>query len=99
MLSYPSPEQMNIQIEHKPSADKLKKLNIFSWPIWTKEVSEFPWTYEMSETCYFLEGDVVVTPDRGIPVEMGKGDFVKFPAGMSCTWKIRQMVKKHYRFN
>lgn len=90
---------MTIQIEHQPSQEKLSKLEIFSWPIWTKEVSEFPWTYEMSETCYFLEGDVVVTPENGIPVEMGQGDLVTFPAGMSCTWKIRQDVKKHYTFN
>ncbi|KOR36470.1 MULTISPECIES: cupin domain-containing protein [Planktothricoides] len=89
---------MQIQIEHKPSEEKLKKLEIFSWPIWKKEVSEFPWTYDMRETCYFLEGDVVVTPDRGTPVEMGKGDLVTFPAGMSCTWKIRKAVKKHYSF-
>jgi hypothetical protein len=91
-------EKMQIQIEHQPSEEKLKKLEIFSWPIWTKEVSEFTWTYDLSEACYFLEGDVVVTPDRGIPVEMGKGDFVRFPAGMSCTWKIRKAVKKHYSF-
>ena len=89
---------MQIQIEHQPSEAKLKSMGIFSWPIWTKEVSEFPWTYEMSETCYFLEGDVVVTPDNGVPVEMGRGDLVIFPAGMSCTWKIRKDVKKHYTF-
>ena len=90
---------MNIQVEHEPSEEKLNKLKVFNWPIWTKEVSEFPWTYEMSENCYFLEGDVLVTPDQGTPVEMGKGDFVTFPAGMSCTWKIRQAVKKHYSFD
>jgi uncharacterized cupin superfamily protein len=89
---------MQIQIEHQPSEAKLKNMGIFGWPIWTKEVSEFLWTYEMSETCYFLEGDVVVTPDNGVPVEMGRGDLVTFPAGMSCTWKIRKDVKKHYTF-
>lgn len=89
---------MQIQIEHQPSEAKLKTIGIFSWPIWTKEVSEFPWSYEMSETCYFLEGDVVVTPENGVPVEMGRGDLVTFPAGMSCTWKIRKDVKKHYTF-
>lgn len=89
---------MQIQIEHQPSEAKLKSMGIFSWPIWTKEVSEFPWTYDLSETCYFLEGDVVVTPENGVPVEMGQGDLVTFPAGMSCTWKIRKNVKKHYTF-
>ena len=50
------------------------------------------------ETCYFLEGDVVVTPDGGEPVEVGVGDLVTFPEGMSCTWEVRVAVRKHYKF-
>ena len=89
---------MEIQVTQSPDATKLDDLGVSGWPIWTKEVSKFPWTYDESETCYFLEGDVVVTPDDGEPVSMGKGDLVTFPAGMSCTWDIRGDVKKHYRF-
>ena len=85
-------------MEQNPDEERLKKLGVSDWPIWTKEESEFPWTYDDQETCYFLEGDVVVTPDGGKPIEMGKGDLVTFPAGMSCTWKIRNGVKKHYKF-
>lgn len=90
--------QLEISIERQPSRDRLNELQVTSWPIWQKEVSEFPWTYDMQETCYFLEGDVIVTPVGGQPVQMGKGDLVTFPAGMSCTWKILQAVKKHYCF-
>ncbi len=64
-----------------------------------KEVSKFPWTYDYQETCYFLEGDVIVTPDGGQSVKMGKGNLVTFPAGMSCTWEITKDVKKHYYFD
>jgi uncharacterized protein len=39
-----------------------------------------------------------VTPSGGEAVAMGRGDLVTFPAGMSCTWEIRDAVKKHYRF-
>lgn len=56
------------------------------------------WSYDEQERCYFLEGDLVVTPDGGEPVTMGRGDFVTFPQGMSCTWKIIKDVRKHYRF-
>lgn len=88
-----------IKIERQPNQDRLGKLGVFSWPIWTKEVSEFPWTYNEAETCYFLEGDVIVTPDAGEPVRVGKGDLVTFPAGMSCSWKIISSVRKHYSFD
>lgn len=90
---------MEIKIEHQPSQELLHQLGVFKWEIWQKEVSIFPWTYDTQETCYFLEGDVVVTPDGGQPVQMGKGDLVTFPSGMSCTWEIRSDVKKHYSFD
>lgn len=89
---------MEIKIEKQPSQEKLQQLGVFKWPIWTKEVSEFPWNYDTKETCYILEGNVIVTPDRGEAVEIGKGDLVTFPAGMSCVWKIRQDIRKHYNF-
>ena len=88
----------SIKIEKNPSPERLKALGVSEWPIWTKESSEFPWSYDDKETCYFLKWDVVVTPEGGEPVEMGAGDLVTFPKGMSCTWKIRQDVKKHYVF-
>ena len=87
-----------ISVEKNPSEAQISKLGVREWPIWTKEPSTFPWTYDEPETCLFLEGDVIVTPDRGEPVRVGKGDLVTFPAGMSCTWEVRQAVRKHYRF-
>lgn len=88
----------DVKIEHKPAMDKLKKMGVFQWPIWEKEVSEFPWTYDEEEKCYFLEGEVQVLNEEGKRFVFGKGDFVTFPQGMSCTWKITKAVKKHYLF-
>lgn len=88
-----------INIQRQIDRQQLDAEGVFDWPIWEKEVSTFPWSYDASETCYFLEGDVVVTPDGGEPVQMGKGDLVTFPADMSCSWEIRQPVRKHYRFD
>lgn len=87
-----------ITVDHNPVQEKLEKMGVFRWPIWTKEVSEFPWSYDDPETCYFLEGEVIVTPDQGEAVQVGKGDLVTFPSGLSCTWKILKPVRKHYRF-
>jgi uncharacterized cupin superfamily protein len=89
---------MKIIVEHSPEAEKITKLGIYNWPIWTKEVSEFPWEYDVEETCYFLEGEAIITTADGDTVKLLKYDLVTFPKGMKCTWKITKNVKKHYKF-
>jgi uncharacterized cupin superfamily protein len=87
-----------ISVNHNPDDQALSNLGVSNWPTWSKEESKFPWSYDDKETCYLLEGEVVVTPDGGQPVEIKKGDLVTFPQGMSCTWDIKKAVKKHYTF-
>lgn len=87
-----------IMIENNPSQEKLQEMDVFSWPIWKKEVSRFNWFYDEKETCYLLEGRVIVEPEEGDPVEFGAGDLVIFPKGLKCTWDIKENVKKHYNF-
>ena len=86
-----------INIESK-SKDDLEKMGVLSWPIWEKEISTFDWHYDAAEQCYILEGKVRVEPAEGKAVEFGPGDFVTFPKGMDCVWKVSQPVRKHYRF-
>ena len=88
---------MDIKVQ-KLSNEQLKKMGVFGWPIWNKEASQFPWTYDGIEECYFLEGEVTVETKDGKSVHFGKGDFVSFPKGLSCTWNIKKPVKKHYNF-
>lgn len=88
---------MEIKVQ-KLKADELKKIGVSGWPIWEKEVSQFPWSYDSIEECYFLEGEVTVETEDGKAVSFGKGDFVTFPKGLSCTWNIKKPVKKHYNF-
>ncbi len=89
---------MEIHVDRAPSPETLDRLGVRQWPIWTKEVSTFPWHYDEQETCFFLAGDVVVTTEAGERVHIGEGDLVTFPAGLSCTWEVRSPVRKHYRF-
>lgn len=98
MVSSSENFSLTIEVEHHPSEDRLQSLGVFQWPVWTKAVSEFPWHYDDREVCYFLEGNMVVTPEDGEPVRLRKGDLVTFPAGMSCTWTVTKAVKKHYQF-
>jgi len=81
----------------KPDPKKLDSMKVTSWPIWEKETSTFDWTYDEREQCYFLDGEVTVKTKDG-EVSFGKGDFVTFPRGLSCTWNVKKPVRKHYRF-
>ena len=89
---------MQIEIIYNPLDSVIKKLGCYSWPIWSKEPSTFPWKYDEKETCLILEGAVVVTPDGGDPYIIVKGNLVTFQAGLSCTWRIQETVRKHYKF-
>ena len=87
-----------IMIE-KPSADKLAALGVTRWPTWTKEVSEFPWSYSSQEVAYIVEGEVTVIEKDGEAVSFGAGDLVTFPSGLTCTWKVKKALRKHYQFS
>ena len=82
----------------KLTEDDIIKQNIRSWPIWTCGVSEFDWEYSEQESCLLLEGEVEVASDNET-VKFGAGDFVVFPKGLKCKWKITSPVRKHYSFS
>lgn len=88
-----------ILVEKNVSSMKMDVLGVFDWATWEKEVSEFPWEYKMTESCYIIEGKAIVTPDGGEPVEIERGDYVIFPKGMKCTWKIIEDIEKYYNFS
>lgn len=89
---------MQIEVIHNPDQATIESYGCESWPIWEKEVSQFPWSYDAKEVCLILEGAVTVTPDGGEPVLIQAGDLVTFPQGMSCEWNITQPIRKHYTF-
>ena len=87
-----------MKIEIKPmTMEQAEKDGITSWPIWTCGVSEFDWEYSDRESCFLLEGQVKVKTDWET-VNFGQGDFVVFPKGLKCFWKVTSPVKKHYQF-
>ena len=68
-----------------------------TWPIWTCKPSIFDWEYKEEEHCYVLEGSVEVVGAENT-VHIQAGDYVIFPKGLQCTWKVKKAIKKHYTF-
>ncbi len=88
----------DIQVIRQLARAEAEALGVFDWPVWSKEPSTFEWHYDTEERCYLVAGEVEVIPETGAAVVVGAGDFVTFPAGLSCTWQVRQTLKKHYSF-
>jgi len=82
----------------KATEDELKKLNVDSWGTWSKDVSEFDWYYDDTETCYVLDGEVEVIGEDGSKISFEKGDIVQFKKGLKCVWKVKKPIRKRYYF-
>jgi len=85
-------------IVRKPTTEE--KTVCKNWPIWTCEISQFEWEYTQVEKCLILEGRVTVADlsDSGNSVDFGPGDYVVFPNGLKCVWRVEKPVRKHYEF-
>ncbi|KAF7598103.1 MAG: cupin [Candidatus Dactylopiibacterium carminicum] len=90
--------EQQIVIERQVDAARREALGVVDWPVWEKEISEFPWFYDSSETCCLIAGEVVVTPEGGEPVTLRTGDLATFPVGTACTWRVVAPLRKHYCF-
>ena len=85
-------------IVEKLTAEKLASMGVTRWPTWSKEVSQFPWSFSTQEIAYILDGEVTITPNDGsAAISFQAGDLVTFPAGLSCTWNIKKALRKHYQ--
>lgn len=85
-----------ILVKKLPKSE-VENRGIDAWPIWQKEISRFPWTYDSIEECLIIEGEFTIETDKG-NFDIKPGDFVTFPKGLSCVWDIKKPVKKYYNF-
>jgi uncharacterized cupin superfamily protein len=85
---------MKIEV-HKPTPQEEALAR--TWSTWSCPASTFDWHYDDMETCLILEGQVTVE-GGGQSVSFKAGDWVVFPQGLDCTWKVSKAVKKHYKF-
>lgn len=73
----------------------------FSFGIrWGCPPGKFPVKFDAQQTCYFLRGKIKAhVKGSNEFVEIGAGDLVIFPKGLSCTWEVSVAVDKHYKFD
>ena len=82
----------------KPTKEELERREVNNWSVWECEVKRFDWEDDEKEQFYVLEGKVKVVTHDGEEVECGKGDLVTFPQGVSCTWDVKEKIRKLYKF-
>jgi uncharacterized cupin superfamily protein len=89
--------------------------SVASWGTWDCDPSKqgpptqkhaygesFPWTFDMEEKAYIIEGTATLTADdeakHGKPVSIGPKDMVTFPKGWIGRWDVDSFLKKRYAF-
>ena len=77
---------------------KNKNINDYiTWSIWSCEISSFDWEYSDEEHCFIIRGEAIISYNSHY-ITISKGDYLIFPKGMKCYWKITQKIKKYYKF-
>jgi len=85
-----SDEKVNFKIPSIPTGKN-------GWSVWNCAPSKFDWSYDAEEHAYLYEGKAdIKTPYETIQIKAG--DYVIFPAGLSCSWDVIEKVVKVYRF-
>lgn len=62
--------------------------------VWECTPGRFNWHYNKDEILFIVFGHATLTSYGGEEREFGPGDTVFFPAGVSCTWQIKDRVRK-----
>jgi uncharacterized protein len=87
----------NIEIT-QPGEVQIKELDIAQWCPWECEPSVFEWTYDDEEWCFIFEGRAIIKTAKQEKIEIKKGDLVKFPKQLKCTWQVLEKIRKVYIF-
>ena len=64
--------------------------------IWECEPGTWALAYEEWEFCHFIEGEAILTNDKGESWTLKAGDGFIIPAGFTGTWETVKKVRKHY---
>ncbi|MFP4378749.1 MAG: cupin domain-containing protein [Spirochaetales bacterium] len=86
---------MTIQTE-TIGTDEAERRGILEWPRSERSVARFSWHYDATEVAYIEQGSARIETEDG-NIEIESGDLVTLPAGLDCTWVIRETLIKRYK--
>lgn len=66
--------------------------------VWEATPGTYHATYKSYEFVHMISGRIVITPDGGTPVIVQAGDAFVVEADFKGTWKIEEVVRKHFDF-
>jgi hypothetical protein len=82
---------------YRLSGDELDRQDMRGWDVWEKDASESECSYTMEEHCFVERGSARII-HRGATLDVREGDYVVFPVGMTCTWKVAGPLGVRYAF-
>lgn len=62
--------------------------------LWECTAGKFTWRYNIDETIYFLEGEVLISVEGSAPKLYSGGDSIHFSRGAVATWEIKNRIRK-----
>jgi homoserine kinase type II len=89
----------------KATEEQLKEMDVANWPTWsTKGNAKYAVgqtaplkVYDTNELSYIISGKMEIIPEEtGEPVLVQAGDFVTFPEGFPCQWRVLEEINKHW---
>ncbi len=90
---------MELLVERSIDDERKQELGLENWPVWSREVSKFDWSYSSTETGFLIKGELILHLSGKKTVELSAGDLVQFPAGLDCSWEILADLEKFYSFD
>ncbi|MDE3175896.1 MAG: DUF861 domain-containing protein [Pseudomonadota bacterium] len=62
--------------------------------LWECTAGKFTWRYNIDETIYFLDGEVLISVAGQPARQFGPGDSIHFSRGAVATWEVKTFIRK-----
>lgn len=94
----PAPVPSDWILSDTPEATAKMLLRSRDWlqsiVVWECTPGRFNWHYNKDEVMFMISGQATLINESGEERELRHGDTAFFPKGVSCTWLIRDRVRK-----